>query len=126
MTAAASTEKKAEPVKEEAKPAPKPAAAAEPAAPKPAASKPKPASKATKKEAEKAVEKAAEKSNAVSNDLQNVDDEIVQDMYGKEHLNIVFMGHVGMCVCQNGYSMETNMMIFQMLVNRPWVVTSCS
>lgn len=91
MTAPA-TEKKPEPVKEEAKPEP----AAE-SAPKPAASKPKAAPKTNKKEAEKAVEKAAEKSNAVNNDLQNVDDEIVQDMYGKEHLNIVFMGHVGMC-----------------------------
>lgn len=88
--APAATEKKAEPVKEE----PKPAAES---APKPAAPKPKAAPKANKKEAEKAVEKAAEKANAVSNDLQNVDDEIVQDMYGKEHLNIVFMGHVGMC-----------------------------
>ncbi|CDH51705.1 eukaryotic polypeptide chain release factor 3 [Lichtheimia corymbifera JMRC:FSU:9682] len=85
--APATTEKKAEPVKEE----PKPAAES---APKPAAPKPKAAPKANKKEAEKAVEKAAEKANAVSNDLQNVDDEIVQDMYGKEHLNIVFMGHV--------------------------------
>lgn len=91
MTAPAA-EKKPEPVKEEAKHEP----AAE-SAPKPAASKPKAAPKTNKKEAEKAVEKAAEKSNAVNNDLQNVDDEIVQDMYGKEHLNIVFMGHVGMC-----------------------------
>ncbi|KAI9488110.1 P-loop containing nucleoside triphosphate hydrolase protein, partial [Zychaea mexicana] len=71
----------------------------QPAAPAPAkkAAEPKPkaaASKAAKKDAAQAAEKAAEKAEAVNNDIQAIDDEIVQDLYGKEHLNIVFMGHV--------------------------------
>jgi peptide chain release factor subunit 3 len=50
--------------------------------PKPAAKKPD--------DAAKAEEKAA-----VEEDLEAVDDEVIEDLYGKEHLNVVFMGHVG-------------------------------
>ncbi|KAI8341454.1 P-loop containing nucleoside triphosphate hydrolase protein [Chlamydoabsidia padenii] len=32
--------------------------------------------------------------DAVTEDLEALDDEIIADLYGKEHLNVVFMGHV--------------------------------
>ncbi|KAF7723940.1 translation termination factor GTPase eRF3 [Apophysomyces ossiformis] len=74
--AAPKAEPKAEP-KPAAKPAPKPAAAS-------------PAPKAVKKEADK----PAVAVDAVQEEIAAVDDEIVADLYGKEHLNVVFMGHV--------------------------------
>ncbi|CAO3647378.1 unnamed protein product [Cunninghamella blakesleeana] len=55
-------------------------------------STPKP--KVVKKEAQEAIEKAAQKVDAVAEDINALDDEIVADLYGKEHLNVVFMGHV--------------------------------
>ncbi|KAI8097641.1 P-loop containing nucleoside triphosphate hydrolase protein [Halteromyces radiatus] len=60
----------------------------------PAAASSKPKSAAATKEARQAMEKAAEKADAVAEDLNALDDEIVADLYGKEHLNVVFMGHV--------------------------------
>lgn len=80
-------------------PAPTPAAAPAPekkATPAPKAESKPDASKDSKKDAEAAMGKAAEKVDAVKEELETVDDEVVQDLYGKEHLNIVFMGHVGM------------------------------
>ncbi|ORE08301.1 hypothetical protein BCV72DRAFT_91446 [Rhizopus microsporus var. microsporus] len=74
-----------EPKKEAPKaeaPKPKPAAAA---ASKPAAPAAKPAAAAP---AKKAPEPAPQE------DEEEVDDEIAADLYGKEHLNVVFMGHV--------------------------------
>ncbi|CAO3664776.1 hypothetical protein G6F70_006020 [Rhizopus microsporus] len=74
-----------EPKKEAPKaeaPKPKPAAAA---APKPAAPAAKPAAAAP---AKKAPEPAPQE------DEEEVDEEIAADLYGKEHLNVVFMGHV--------------------------------
>ncbi|KAI9270420.1 P-loop containing nucleoside triphosphate hydrolase protein [Phascolomyces articulosus] len=79
------------PVKKEEAPKPKKEEAPKP---KPAVAKAPAPSKAAKKDAAQATEKAAAKVEAVSNDIEAVDDEIVQDLYGKEHLNIVFMGHV--------------------------------
>ncbi|KAI9307525.1 P-loop containing nucleoside triphosphate hydrolase protein [Cunninghamella echinulata] len=58
--------------------------------PKPSTPKPK----TVKKEAQEAIEKAAEKADVVAEDINALDDEIVADLYGKEHLNVVFMGHV--------------------------------
>lgn len=80
-------------------PAPTPAAAPAPekkATPAPKAESKPDASKDSKKDAEAAMGKAAEKVDAVKEELETVDDEVLQDLYGKEHLNIVFMGHVGM------------------------------
>ncbi|CEI86072.1 Putative Eukaryotic release factor 3 [Rhizopus microsporus] len=74
-----------EPKKETPKaeaPKPKPAAAA---APKPATPAAKPAAAAP---AKKAPEPAPQE------DEEEVDEEIAADLYGKEHLNVVFMGHV--------------------------------
>ncbi|CEG67998.1 Putative Elongation factor Tu GTP binding domain-containing protein [Rhizopus microsporus] len=74
-----------EPKKEAPKaeaPKPKPAAAA---APKPATPAAKPAAAAP---AKKAPEPAPQE------DEEEVDEEIAADLYGKEHLNVVFMGHV--------------------------------
>lgn len=74
------TPKKEEAPKAEVKPAAAPA-------------KPKPVKKeATEKPTAAA---AAAKADAVAEDLDALDDEIVADLYGKEHLNVVFMGHVG-------------------------------
>ncbi|GAN00657.1 eukaryotic polypeptide chain release factor 3 [Mucor ambiguus] len=68
----------------------KPAA---PAAPKPAAEAPKPKPAAPKPKAAPAAapKKAPE---PVQDEVEDVDDEVVADLYGKEHLNVVFMGHV--------------------------------
>ncbi|KAI8388026.1 P-loop containing nucleoside triphosphate hydrolase protein [Radiomyces spectabilis] len=88
----------AEPVestpKAESKPEPKPEPKAEPKAESKPAAKPAAATKAPKKEIKEAIEKANEKVDAIEEDLNAIDDEVVQDLYGKEHLNIVFMGHV--------------------------------
>ncbi|KAI8580212.1 hypothetical protein K450DRAFT_238694 [Umbelopsis ramanniana AG] len=69
-----------------------------PEAPKPAEKKPdsKPASRsATPKPTKKAEEAAKPEEVAnVEEDLEAVDDEVLEDLYGKEHLNVVFMGHV--------------------------------
>lgn len=67
--------------------APVPAKTAPKVEPKPAAA----AKPAPKKEAEKPAVTA----DAVQEEISAVDDEIVFDLYGKEHLNVVFMGHVG-------------------------------
>ena len=80
------------PVQKEEAPKPKKEEAPKP---KPAAAKAATPSKTAKKDAAQAAEKAAAKLEEVNNDIQAVDDDIVQDLYGKEHLNIVFMGHVG-------------------------------
>jgi peptide chain release factor subunit 3 len=81
---------------------PKPAAKVESPKPEPpkvtekkADSKPSSRS-ATPKPTKKAEEatKPEEKVN-VEEDLEAVDDEVLEDLYGKEHLNVVFMGHVG-------------------------------
>ncbi|CAO3594177.1 unnamed protein product [Absidia cylindrospora] len=57
-----------------------------------------PKAKPTKKVAQQAPpppqEKTAAKSDTVTEDLDALDDDVVADMYGKEHLNVVFMGHV--------------------------------
>lgn len=67
--------------------------------PKPAEKKSdsKPASRsATPKPTKKADEPAKPEEVAnVEEDLEAVDDEVLEDLYGKEHLNVVFMGHVG-------------------------------
>ncbi|KAH8552207.1 P-loop containing nucleoside triphosphate hydrolase protein [Umbelopsis sp. PMI_123] len=80
---------------------PKPAAKVESPKPEPAKvtekkadSKPSSRSATPKptKKAEEAI-KPEEKVN-VEEDLEAVDDEVLEDLYGKEHLNVVFMGHV--------------------------------
>ncbi|KAG2226831.1 hypothetical protein INT45_005796 [Circinella minor] len=82
-------EVKPTPVEKEEAPKPKPVEKEEAPKPKPAPKAPTP-SKTVKKDAAQAAAKLEE----VNNDIEAVDDEIVQDLYGKEHLNIVFMGHV--------------------------------
>ncbi|KAI8344076.1 P-loop containing nucleoside triphosphate hydrolase protein [Chlamydoabsidia padenii] len=72
----------------ESKPTAPPAAAPKPKAPK------KEAQPASAKPAAAAAAAAAAKADAVAEDLDALDDELVVDMYGKEHLNVVFMGHV--------------------------------
>lgn len=87
----------AEPKEEELKPAkietPKPEA------PKIAEKKAdsKPSSRSSTPKPTKKVEEAikAEEKVDVEEDLEAVDDEVLEDLYGKEHLNVVFMGHVG-------------------------------
>ncbi|KAL7323141.1 translation termination factor GTPase eRF3 [Mucor circinelloides] len=75
----------------------KPAA---PAAPKPAEEAPKPAAEAPKPKPAAPKPKAAptpapkKAPEPVQDDVEDVDDEVVADLYGKEHLNVVFMGHV--------------------------------
>ncbi|KAK4517854.1 uncharacterized protein ATC70_001202 [Mucor velutinosus] len=71
----------------------KPAA---PAAPKPAAEAPKPKPATPKPKAAPAPAPAPKKAPepVVQDDVEDVDDEVVADLYGKEHLNVVFMGHV--------------------------------
>ncbi|KAG2177193.1 hypothetical protein INT43_007850, partial [Umbelopsis isabellina] len=95
-----------------------PAAAAAAAAPQPAAAKPEaPKAETPKPEVPKVAEKKADsKPNSrpttpkptknasdaattdekpdVDGDLETVDDEVLEDLYGKEHVNVVFMGHV--------------------------------
>ncbi|CEG78960.1 Putative Eukaryotic peptide chain release factor GTP-binding subunit [Rhizopus microsporus] len=75
-------------VEEPKKEAPK----AEAPKPKPAAAAPKPAASAAKPAAAAPAKKAPEP--APQEDEEEVDDEIAADLYGKEHLNVVFMGHV--------------------------------
>lgn len=62
-------------------------------------SKPAPAAKAKlpKKEASTPPPPPTNttKADAVAEDLEALDDDIIADLYGKEHLNVVFMGHVG-------------------------------
>ncbi|ORZ24169.1 P-loop containing nucleoside triphosphate hydrolase protein [Absidia repens] len=55
-----------------------------------------PKAKPTKKVAQQTAnqEKTAAKSDTVTEDLDTLDDDVVADLYGKEHLNVVFMGHV--------------------------------
>lgn len=72
-----------------AAPAPK-AEAPKTEAPKKAAPAPAPAA------APKAKAPAAKKPEPIPEpEVEDVDDEVVADLYGKEHLNVVFMGHVG-------------------------------
>jgi peptide chain release factor subunit 3 len=71
--------------------APKPAPAAAPS--KPAAA-PKKAESPAPKKAEKKAE-APKKTESPAPVEEEIDDEITADLFGKEHLNVVFMGHVG-------------------------------
>lgn len=39
--------------------------------------------------------KVAAPPKPVEPEVEDVDDVVVADLYGKEHINVVFMGHVG-------------------------------
>ncbi|KAI8073857.1 P-loop containing nucleoside triphosphate hydrolase protein [Gongronella butleri] len=72
---------------------PKPAAAPKEEAPK--AATPKPAKAPANTAASKAaLEKTNEIADVIAEDINAVDDEVVADLFGKEHINVVFMGHV--------------------------------
>lgn len=53
-----------------------------------------PAKTAAPAKAKAAAPKAAAPAPVVP-EVEDVDDEVVADLYGKEHINVVFMGHVG-------------------------------
>lgn len=62
-------------------------------APKPPVAEAPKSKPAAAPSAKKAASKKA--SEPVQEVIEDVDDAVVADLYGKEHLNVVFMGHVG-------------------------------